>query len=73
MARPFTDIQAAISGNAVKNCSLITSTTFTGKRSVNDVYTKNYPTISDIASKYGDKFYNGIPVSSVDGQTVIGG
>ena len=42
MPRPFTDIQAAISGNAVKNGSLIVSTTFTGQHSVNDLYTKNY-------------------------------
>lgn len=67
MARPFTDIQAAISGNAVKNGSLITSTTFTGQHSTNDKYTKNYPTISNIANKYGYKFYNGIFIIAISG------
>jgi hypothetical protein len=65
MPRPYTDIQAAISGNAVKNGSLIVSTTFTGQRSVNNLYTKNSPTINSISTKYGNKFYNGIAVQIV--------
>lgn len=62
MARPFTDIQAAISGNPVKNGTLITSTTFTGEYSNSDTYVQQYPTISTIHAKYGYKFSNGISV-----------
>jgi len=62
MARPFTDIQAAVSGNPVKNGTLITSTTFTGEYSQSDTYVKQYPTIATIHDKYGYKFSNGISV-----------
>lgn len=72
MPRPFTDIQAAISGNAVKNGSLIVSTTFTGQHSVNDLYTKNYPSINNIYNKYGNKFYNGIFVELTSSSGIIG-
>lgn len=67
MPRPFTDIQAAISGNAVKNGSLITSTTFTGEYGVNNLYVKNSPTISTISNKYGYKYFNGIFVTTTSG------
>ena len=62
MARPFTDIQAAVSGNPVKNGTLITSTTFTGEYSQSDTYVKQYPTIATIDDKYGYEFSNGISV-----------
>jgi hypothetical protein len=73
MARPFTDIQAAISGNPVKNGTLITSTTFTGEYSKSDTYVREYPTIATIDDKYGYKFYNGIFVELTGDQTVLGG
>lgn len=73
MARPFTDITTAISSNPIKNGTLLTSVTFTGKYSTNDRTVKNYPTISNIQSKYGNRFYNGIFVELVGNQTVIGG
>lgn len=73
MARPFTDISKSISANPIKNGTLVTSTTFTGEYSVNNNSVKNTPVISDIASKYGNRFYNGIFVQLVSGQTVIGG
>jgi hypothetical protein len=60
MPRPYTDIQAAISGNVVKNGTAVVSTTFTGKYSTNNNYVKNTPPISTIYNKYGNKFYNGI-------------
>ncbi len=63
MSRPFTDIQSAISGNEVKNGTILTSTTFTGKYNTLDTYVKNYPIINDIDNKYGNKFYNGIFVN----------
>lgn len=73
MPRPFTDITKAINANPIKNGTAIVSTTFTGEYSTNDTYVKNTPTITDIASKYGNKFYNGFFVELTGGQTVIGG
>ena len=43
MPRPFTDIQAAVSGNPVKNGTSIASATFTGTYSKLDTYVKNVP------------------------------
>jgi hypothetical protein len=63
MPRPYTDIQAAISGNVVKNGTAVVSTTATGRYSFNNNSVKNTPTISTISNKYGDKFYNGIFVT----------
>lgn len=50
------DIQAAISGVAVKNGTAIVSTTFTGQYSSINTYVKNSPTISNIESKYDERF-----------------
>lgn len=50
------DIQAAISGVVVKNGTVVVSTTFTGEYSTIDTYVKNTPTISDIQSKYDERF-----------------
>ena len=71
--RPFTDIQAAISGNPVKNGTLITGAQLTGQYSLNNNYVQEYPTIAIIDNKYGDRFYNGIFVELVGSQTVVGG
>ena len=73
MARPFTDISKSISANPIKNGTVVTSTTFTGEYSVNNNAVKNTPVISNIASKYGNRFYNGIFVELVGNQTVVGG
>ena len=48
MARPFTDIRKSISGNEIKNGTLVTTTTFTGEYSVNDTYVKNVPSLATI-------------------------
>jgi hypothetical protein len=73
--RPFTDISGIISANPVINGAIIVTTSFTGKHSSisqyassgidgnidsYNTYIKSVPTISDIASKYGNRFYNGI-------------
>lgn len=71
--RPFTDITSIIAENPVKNGTAVTSTTFTGKHNTLNTYVKNKPTINDIASKYGNRFYNGILVRLSDDQTLIGG
>lgn len=69
MARPFTDISKSISANPIKNGTLVASTTFTGTYSINNNYVKNTPVISDIASKYGNRFYNGIFVNAIGNGT----
>lgn len=73
MARPFTDITSAIAENPVKNGTVIASATFSGSYALNNNYVKNTPVISDIATKYGYRFYNGIFVELVGNQTVVGG
>jgi hypothetical protein len=73
MARPFTDITRSISSNPIKNGTVIASATFKGTYSLNNNYVKNTPVISDIASKYGNRFYNGIFVELVGNQTAVGG
>lgn len=67
------DINKAISSNPIKNGSLITSTSFTGKYKTQDNYVKNTPAINTIEAKYDNRFYNGIFMQLVGGQTVVGG
>lgn len=50
------DIQAAVSGNPVKNGTTVVTTTFTGEYSTLNTYVKNTPTITNIQSKYTDRF-----------------
>jgi hypothetical protein len=65
------DIAIAVSGESVKNGSIVVSTTATGEYSVNDVSVKNTPTMSDIEDKYDNRFYNGIFVN-ITGSGIIG-
>jgi hypothetical protein len=67
------DINKAISANQIKNGTTVVTTTVTGEYSTIDTYVKNTPTISDIESKYDNRFYNGIFVELVGNQTVVGG
>ena len=73
MPRPFTDITTVKSNEPLKNGSSISSTKVTGLSSVNNMFVKNTPTIADIQSKYGNRYYNGISVQIAGGQTIIGG
>lgn len=50
------DINKAISANPLKNGTSLVSCTMTGEYSVLDTYVKNIPTISDIQSKYDNRF-----------------
>lgn len=50
------DIMKAISGNNIKNGTLIAGCTFTGTFSVNNNYVKNTPIIGDIEDKYDNRF-----------------
>ena len=67
MARPYTDITKAINSNSIKNGSVVGGTTPTGKSYSYNEYVNNSPTISDIQSKYGNRFYNGILVNIITG------
>lgn len=67
------DINKAISANVIKNGTSVMSCTRTGKYSVLNTNVKNTPTINEIEDKYDNRFYNGIFVELVGGQTVIGG
>jgi len=73
MPRPFTDIAKCKSAEPIKNGTLVVSTTPTGRYQTNNSYVSNTPTITNIQSKYGYRFYSGIFVQLVDGQIVIGG
>jgi hypothetical protein len=72
MSRPFTDITSAKSNQPVKNGSIISSTTKKGTSTVSNSFVKNYPTINDIQSKYGYRYYNGMFVELVGNQTIVG-
>jgi len=50
------DITVAISGNDIKNGTLIVSATMTGEYSLSNVYVNNSPTLAEIESKYDDRF-----------------
>jgi hypothetical protein len=50
------DIQAAVSGIAVKNGTSVVTCSRTGEYSVLNTYVLNTPTISDIESKYDTRF-----------------
>ncbi len=67
MERPFTDITKAISGNQIKNGTLITTTTVTGVYSLRNTYVSNVPSLGTIDDKYGYRFYNGIFIDGVNG------
>lgn len=73
MPRPFTDITTSKSSEPLKNGSSILSTTARGFSSINNLFVQNTPTITDIQSKYGNRYYNGIAVQIVGNQTVAGG
>lgn len=67
MARPFRDIRKSISGNEIKNGTLITTTTVTGVYSLRNTYVSNVPSLGTIDDKYGYRFYNGIFIDGVNG------
>lgn len=50
------DIQAAVSGVAIKNGTAILSCTPVGEYAVLNTYVNNNPTLSDIESKYDGRF-----------------
>lgn len=71
MPRPFTDIALSKSGSPIKNGTCVTSTTVRGRTDKLNTHVSNTPTISDIQSKYGNRFYNGVFVTSLNANTVL--
>jgi hypothetical protein len=65
MPRPFTDITNATGSTTIKNGTTVVTTTVRGKYSTLNTVVKNTPTISAIASVYGNRFYNGIFVKTL--------
>jgi hypothetical protein len=69
------DIMKAISANAIKNGTSLVSCTKTGEYGSLNTYVKNTPILSDIESRYDERFddpsyYYGGGVGSLDGGTV---
>lgn len=50
------DIQNAVSGVVIKNGTLLVSCTRTGEYSTINTYIKNTPTLTDIQSKFDNRF-----------------
>lgn len=50
------DIELCNSSNPIKNGTIVSTCTFTGYYDTINTYSTNTPTISDIESKYDDKF-----------------
>lgn len=71
MPRPFTDIALSKANTPIKNGTVVVSTTPKGRSDKLDTHVSNNPTISNIQSKYGNRFYNGIFVTSLNANTVL--
>ena len=67
------DITTSISSEPIKNGTAVLACSRTGFTELNNLYVQNKPTIVDLADKYDNRFYNGIFVSFVGDQTLIGG
>jgi hypothetical protein len=67
------DIQAAVSGVAVKNGTSVVTCSRTGEYSVLNTYVLNTPTISDIQSKYDTRFDDPAYYYGLGDETVVGG
>jgi hypothetical protein len=65
--RPFTDITNATASTTIRNGLSVVTCSNTGKHSVLSTYEQNTPIITDIDNKYGNRFYNGVFISGVDG------
>lgn len=66
------DIVKAISANPIKNGTSIITCNELGNTQLLNTYVSNKPTITEIESKYDNRFYNGIFVQLVGDQTIIG-
>lgn len=67
------DITKAISANPIKNGTLLVSCSSTGEYSLSNNYVKNTPTITDIESKYDDRFDDPSYYYGIGNSTIVGG
>lgn len=67
------DIQASVSGLAVKNGTIVVSCTETGEYSTISTYVKNSPTISDIESKFDNRFDDPSYYYGIGSDNLVGG
>ena len=67
------DIQKALSSEPVKNGTLIVSATRTGEYSLSNTYVKNTPTMTDIESKFDNRFDDPSYYYGIGGATIVGG
>jgi len=67
------DIQKSINSNVIKNGTIVVSTCAkTGNNKTIDSYVSNKPTISDIESKYDDRF-DDVGYYYLGNSTIVGG
>jgi hypothetical protein len=67
------DITKAKNSNPIKNGTLVTTTSVPGFYSQSDLCVKNTPTISDIQTKYDNRFDDPSYYYGIGGSTVVGG
>lgn len=67
------DISEVISANPIKNGSVVTSSTVTGRYLTYDRFVNNNPSITTIENKYNGRFSGGLLVRLVTNQTIVGG
>ena len=67
------DITKAISANPIKNGTLLVSCSRTGEYSLSNNYVKNTPTITEIESKYDDRFDDPSYYYGIGNSTIVGG
>ena len=66
------DIQKCVAENEIKNGTVVVSCTFTGEYATIDTYVTNTPTISDIESKYDNRF-DDVGYYYLGNATIVGG
>lgn len=67
------DIVKSKSANPIKNGTLIVSCSRTAKYALSNLYVKNTPTITEIESKYEDRFDDPSYYYGIGNSTVVGG
>ena len=67
------DITKAISTNPIKNGTLLVSCSRTGEHGLSNNYVKNTPTITDIQSKYDNRFDDPSYYYGIGNSTIVGG
>jgi len=67
------DISEVISANPIKNGSVVTSSTVTGRYLTYNRFVNNNPSITTIEDKYDNRFIDGLLVRLSSNQTIVGG